>query len=540
MSDGTPPTATSKPTTRSRGTARPRGGVQRQSKAERDQFAEEEAKRNAARAAEHQTASRGTRGGRVVRDGRDKAALAERQGPLGGGGVFGGGSGGTTTQTKKKYEGFAELVDGGVKAPVPEDPSHGEIVEAAAKKTKSTSRPGGASKGGTTTATAPPAVETIETVTDDEADDVPKRDIDRIWVSSDEDEDAVTSTTRKGKQKATATSHKTSRAGFGLRPVRAPRTVREDGGKDGQADPSSHKKRAPTGRKSDTEPQEVFSDDSDDDAMEVDTDSVQVLKDNLSSPESRRRALKNKPGQVAPSKYNRDTKSLANETTEDRAERLRAQDDVEKMRAIFASKADQSQLDDDEDEPTDPFEDGKLFLFQLPPLTPFLTDPTSTENLAVKTEPSARANGATIDLDTIPDAPPLTTATRTDGPIKTDPELDNPSSKMHHKNLQLEGLLTAAEPIRLPAGAVGKLNVHRSGKVTLDWGGTDMEVRLGSEVDFLQDVVLVQPPGEGDAMDLDVDEDQGGFKKEGNGKAFALGHVRQKMVLIPDWAKLYD
>jgi DNA-directed RNA polymerase III subunit RPC4 len=466
---------------------------------------------------------------------------------VGGGGIFGGGSGGTTALVKHKYEGYAELLDGGMRSSGPKDPSLGDIdVEGVAKQAKSSGRSGGTSKGGNATTSAPTVGETIETTTDDEPDDVNKRDIERIWISSDEDDDAVTSSSRKGKQKATNTSHRTSRAGFGLRPVRAPRTLREDEGKDGQFDTSSSKKRAPTGKKPDSEPQAVSSDDGDGDTMEADTDSVHILKEQLSSPELRKRALKSKPILAVPGKYVRDMKGSANETIEDRAERLREHDDSEKLRHIFAPKAGQIQsIDDGGEEPTAPFENGKLFLFQLPPLTPFLTDPTLTDHLEVKTEPSARADGTTIDLDSIPDAPPpAPTATRMDGPIKADPDPDQSSSKATQNKLQLDGLLTAAETMRLPSGMVGKLNVHRSGKVTLDWGGTDMEVKLGSEVDFLQDVVLVQPPGEkgGEEMDIDGDEGQGGDsgKKESKGRAFALGQVRQKMVLIPDWAKLYD
>ena len=100
--------------------------------------------------------------------------------------------------------------------------------------------------------------------------------------------------------------------------------------------------------------------------------------------------------------------------------------------------------------------------------------------------------------------------------------------------------------MRLPAGVVGKLKVHKSGKVTLDWGGTDMEVKLGTEVNFLQDVVLVQPPTadthqNGEGLGNEVEDAGDGIKKEDvKGRAYALGHVRKKMVLIPDWAKLYD
>ena len=74
--------------------------------------------------------------------------------------------------------------------------------------------------------------------------------------------------------------------------------------------------------------------------------------------------------------------------------------------------------------------------------------------------------------------------------------------------------------MKLPAGVVGKMNVHKSGKISLDWGGASMDVRYGTEVDFLQDLVLVDG-GEGR-------------------NCWALGQVENKMVVIPDWQKLYD
>jgi DNA-directed RNA polymerase III subunit RPC4 len=85
-----------------------------------------------------------------------------------------------------------------------------------------------------------------------------------------------------------------------------------------------------------------------------------------------------------------------------------------------------------------------------------------------------------------------------------------------------------ADGARLPSGFAGKLNVHKSGKVTLEWGETNMEVKWGSEVDFLQDVVLAVG---------DRGEEPGAAETR---SAFALGQVRKKFVVIPDWQKIYE
>ena len=60
------------------------------------------------------------------------------------------------------------------------------------------------------------------------------------------------------------------------------------------------------------------------------------------------------------------------------------------------------------------------------------------------------------------------------------------------------------------------------------------EVRYGTEVDFLQDVLRVEGPA------AQVEEDENATTTEREGQAYSLGQVKKKMVLIPDWAKLYS
>ena len=271
MSDETsfkPLASTASANSRGRSRPRPRAGVQRKTKAEREQFAKEEAERQEARAAEHEAATRGVRGGRAVnRGGRGGATPAQREGPVGGGGVFGGSSA-VKAVTKTKYEGYAELLGYDTKSGGAEDsvqataaPAEGEIAPTTQKKAGVRGKTSTAGK-----ATASPAVaETIETTTDDEPEDKPKRDIERIWISSDEEDESIASTTRKGKQKAITQSQRASRAGLGLRPVRAPRTLQEEKDQDGHDAAAVWKKRTATSNKSDNEAQEISSDDRDGD-----------------------------------------------------------------------------------------------------------------------------------------------------------------------------------------------------------------------------------------------------------------------------------
>lgn len=528
------------PSVRGRGTPRPRAGIQRKTKAEREQFAKEEAERRKARAAEHEAATRGSRGARgVSRGGRGGGVTGQRDVQAQGGGVFGASVAPKTT-IKQDYERLAELVGGGSSA--------GE-TGAPVKDGDASAGGSGGTKGTGRTATSQitnmvdtKVFDTLDSNTDDDLDDDFRRDIEYIQIPSDEDEEMTRSTSRIGKQKAADNGD--------LRPLRARRTRGPDEEADGQNKTNSRKKRPTSNQKPDLEVQELSSDEKDGDAMEVDSDTVQFVKEQPSSPEMRKRALRKTPTSTA--KYGRDTKTPANETIEERAERLRIKDDIEKLREIFKisnpSAADGVDSVDKKDLPGHPTDGrGKLFLFQLPPLTPFLFDPTTPQHPEVKTETLAtNANGTTIDLDTIPDAPDSAIGVRGAEPSNPD---NGPSSKQQEPpTLQNEGILTATEPTRLPAGVVGKLNLHKSGKVTIDWGGTDMEVRLGSEVDFLQDVVLVQQGGAAshDRRDHDGEENfmhvsvPVGDEKANKGHAVALGQVRSKLVLVPDWARLYD
>lgn len=65
-------------------------------------------------------------------------------------------------------------------------------------------------------------------------------------------------------------------------------------------------------------------------------------------------------------------------------------------------------------------------------------------------------------------------------------------------------------------GLVGKLRVHKSGKLTMKLGNVVMDVGKGSQTEFLQEVVLAD-------------------EKE-NPNAYLLGHLKEKIVVTPRFA----
>lgn len=567
------------PATRTRA-AKPRAGIQRKTREEREQFARQEAERQQARNAEaskNASARGGTRGARGGRGGRGGAAglgmgdTRARDGPGSGGGVFGAGGGlRSSMRSRALPEGYSEMLDGGQSS---------KSADAAMMKTlegedvKQSFEGAGGASGSRLTASTTRYLDNVDIATDDEADDH-KRDIERIFISSgededeDEDEDAIIIGSRK--QKAV---RRTPRGGSGLRPLRALREPREEE----EHTSAARKKSNRALKKSDAEIHDTEADD--DNAMDVDEQPSAIVKEQPpSSPEMRRRSLRKS------STKSKETR-IATETIEERAERLRLTEDTYKLRDIFVGRQPRqhSAIADEDDEEEDneeadaeeaTLENGKLFLFQLPPLTPFLYDP-STDTPAdpeVKQEPGMGDNISAVpptttsqrkQSDTAPSKPGIKSEATASGDANT-ASGTGPSTKQRPP-LQLDGLLTASEPTRLPAGLVGKLRVHKSGKVSLDWGGTDMEVRYGTEVDFLQDAVLIETKKQereqkkndgttaaagtgGDATATGESSDGGAVKKDDaegdldlrSGKTYALGQVRRKMVLIPDWAKLYD
>lgn len=126
--------------------------------------------------------------------------------------------------------------------------------------------------------------------------------------------------------------------------------------------------------------------------------------------------------------------------------------------------------------------DGRLYLFQFPPILPPLIR-VSDENEVVDVE----------DGDE-------------DGPkVKTEPGTTNAQQNGHlHTN---------------PGGFIGKLNVRRSGKVELDWGGQMMDLGIATETEFLTTAIIV------DEKENDM--------ASGAGKATGMGKVYSKFIVVP-------
>lgn len=495
-------------TPKPRVTAKPRAGIQRKTKAEREEYARKEAERAKERDTSDvgvapKTSTRGRGGARGGRGGAAAIHKTERNSSNVVSGVFGAGSGNRIERGRGAVDvGYSEALDGGnTTAPVTNT-----IVEIDGSGTGRSGGGGGGSSGAGGRGRVNRAQDGIVDIgieRDEDADDQPRRDIERIWISSEEEEDEIVQ--RKGKQRRVS---RTPRLGGGLRPVRAAITHPYV---DTLDDTVTQKENPREDEIEDVEPEEIRTN-----AMPSTS-----KKDPPSSPELSKKTLKKVDIRIKDPR-------MSTETIEERAERLRLHQDVENMKLAFLQTSDTDDTVDSKEEEAvfGRTDHDRMFLFQLPPLVPQLRQSTfhkdqkdymDVDEVQVKVEDTAAA--AALASSGIPVESSQKQAEQ-EAPQK------DPSKPIYTAD---------ADPSqRFAEGFVGKLRVHKSGKVSLDWGGTDMEVRYGTEVDFLQDVICVE---DDPSVKTEGEGEEGALK--GTGKAYAMGQVSKKMVLIPDWGRLY-
>ncbi|KAI1312880.1 RNA polymerase III RPC4-domain-containing protein [Xylaria venustula] len=131
--------------------------------------------------------------------------------------------------------------------------------------------------------------------------------------------------------------------------------------------------------------------------------------------------------------------------------------------------------------------DDQLFIFQLPPLLPPLIKPSKSPD----------GQPETIDLSSSESGPK----------IKLEDGVDATSSRS----------------VGLPAegGFIGRLNVRKSGKVELDWGGTILNLGMETETDFLTTATIIEQKENVESAE------------ESAGNAYGMGQVFGKFVLAP-------
>lgn len=162
---------------------------------------------------------------------------------------------------------------------------------------------------------------------------------------------------------------------------------------------------------------------------------------------------------------------------------------------------------------------GQLFLIQFPPLTPNLAVPGTVTTTA---DDASGGQAATTQFNARPDMPRVKQEEATEGKEEDVVMVDG-------TGLPPPKLMTATQGAQIPAGRVGRLHVHASGRVTMDWGGISFELNRGTDVDFLQEAVVVSPSS--------TAEDGEGQNRDDR-RIWAMGQLSGKFVAQPDWSKL--
>ncbi|KAI0205403.1 RNA polymerase III RPC4-domain-containing protein [Astrocystis sublimbata] len=135
--------------------------------------------------------------------------------------------------------------------------------------------------------------------------------------------------------------------------------------------------------------------------------------------------------------------------------------DMEALLRILSFKTPtESAEGEDAKEDEDPGKDDQLFLFQFPPILPPLVNPSKG--------------------------------------LEEQPEAIGLASSDNEPRVKLEGGVEASRSANttmgLPSegGYIGRLNVRKSGKVELDWGGITLSVGMGIETDFLTTAMIIE------------------------------------------------
>lgn len=372
----------------------------------------------------------------------------------------------------------------------------------------------------------------VESSEDEEDQEFPRRDIDLIEISDDEDGADVNERpsrsalpiriTRKEHQEKTLALNTDASA------ETAPKDTAEatgTGGRKSAGERSGQTSRKGKGKASDLEITSVRkpfkgvwqdADDSDvqvktehtsDDEQMPDAEQVGLDADQTEAPLAS--PQKEEPlSPTAERKVKGRTRSIAEpvlQTDEDRAEWARFLENRKHIRAELGpdetpsvdASGDTAMVDGAAPAPKTSVRDNNVYLFQIPPLMPELLEPGVKKETLDAAEASATALQVKKEVK-----------------VKVEEGFSDPAAK-------------PAQGPRFASGLVGKLRVRQSGRTTLDWGGTSYELAPGNKASFLQEVVSIHVVPEKERV---VPEDAG--------EAVSFGRVKGKFVVTPDWAEM--
>lgn len=226
---------------------------------------------------------------------------------------------------------------------------------------------------------------------------------------------------------------------------------------------------------------------------------------------------------------------------------------------------------------------GSIFLFQFPPVLPMLVEARSKKQGGTKTE--TKKEGTTSRPVQAP-TPSIEVPAPTQIPIPSDPSKMPPPSKPAKSKPPLKDAKTSSSAPSVPVppplpqtftpispdpppGQFGTLRLHRSKRVTANWGTLQFDVGRSSERHVAQELVVcdwnktvvkkegfdsvgagaVGGSGGGSGGNIKGEDGEGGIKAEERGewreevqcgeKVWALGGVQGGWVGVPDLGEMF-
>ncbi|KAI1390736.1 RNA polymerase III RPC4-domain-containing protein [Hypoxylon trugodes] len=235
----------------------------------------------------------------------------------------------------------------------------------------------------------------------------------------------------------------------------------------------------------------------DPDAMDVDMSDIPEVKTPHSPDDKKKSGIDKDTAAVAAAEKKKKQKDKAAKDPEV----LQALHDLEVQLDTFRFKEPAAEENEGEDEKKLQEKDDLLFLFQLPPILPPLVRPTDD------------TNGQTA----IPN------------PISRESSSGAPGSKIKPEDgVEKEKEWNPWATLPPEGGLIGKMNVRKSGKVEFDWGGTKLDLGVGTETSFLTTAMMVE-------QNIDLQNPE-----KSTGVACGMGEIMNKFVLVPIWDEEED
>ncbi|PNY29713.1 Uncharacterized protein TCAP_00373 [Tolypocladium capitatum] len=156
--------------------------------------------------------------------------------------------------------------------------------------------------------------------------------------------------------------------------------------------------------------------------------------------------------------------------------------------------------------------DGRMYLFQFPPLMPPIKQVSAAQpKFKVKEEPEA--------FNMLDAAPSMSDTTPID---LTQQDVSRQATAEEEEEEERDGFRSQLLP---RGGMIGKLNVRKSGRVELDWGGMTLEMSPAAGMNFLTTAVIVEENDE---------KPQHGVV---GGDSIGMGKIMGRFVLAPVWTE---